>query len=127
MKRAYICKKEYDKTKWLELYSDKKKDFTELKKALKPFGWYEFGTASKSWQDIKHSLPDAFDGFDYDNGNTDDIPRYFQKDLTGPDGVEVIGGWNASENQKYTRQVKKALQNLGWEIWNWEKTYADMV
>ena len=62
MKRAYICNGEMERSKWLELYFDDKKDFTQLKKALKTVGWKKpWGHTSKDFDNEKTHLPDAFD------------------------------------------------------------------
>ena len=127
MKRAYICNGEMERSKWLELYFDDKKDFTQLKKALKTVGWKKpWGHTSKDFDNEKTHLPDAFDNFDYDKDSMEDIPKYYQSDLQGPDGTDLFSGWTATEARKNTRLLKKELQNLGWEIWTWKKTYGDM-
>jgi hypothetical protein len=126
MKRVYICKKEMERTKWVEIFFDDKKDFTALKKALKPFGWKPWGGPRSAINDTKSTLPDAFDNFDYENDNMDNIPKYWEEELM-LEGTDLFGGWTVTEAQRNTRRLKKVLKDLGWEIWTWEKTFADMI
>jgi len=119
MKRVYICHREMELTKWLEVYADNKKDITALQKALKPLGWKSYGKG----ETYKTTLPDAYDDFD---GDWDDLPEYHHLDINGPKGKGFFD-WDANESRKFTRQMKKVLKEQGWEIWTWEKTFADMV